>query len=436
MNTFFKTTTFLTGVSVALLIASGSTNARDAIIGLSPAQSPADLQAQAERVIEHLIETVDPGETALIFDALEVELIGTFEVPNNDAYANPRAKLQANRAVLTELRAFFEGAVLDDEHPGAVNLPDFLRTIRAHYPSDDPRSIIVLGSPLYDDPLAPSMSMLRGGVPNDGAIAAPSHVTPYSTGNLSGTLEGDQLLFGIVPSAENWAVSQDHGYHVERLWTLTMEAHGGETAYFGEDLQTLFRLASDGVEGSAHAQPLAPTDKLELVRFLPDQGRVGGRPAPEPELAQDVDWHNAVSLNVRATWDCTSCDLDLYVQPNETADTLYYAQSRTADGQLYKELREGVTNGFEVVVLNGLVDVADLVVAINFYDHQAVDGLPDLPITGQIELSIGDVARTIPFALDAETGNRGENWQAMLADTAEVDPRWVVWRGADLIATQ
>ncbi len=437
MNRLLKATTFLTGLAVAAFVAAGPSDARDAIIGLSPAQHPSELQSQAERVIEHLVETLNPGGSALIFDALNLHLIGTFAVPDNPAYANPRAKLQANGEALRSIRTFFEGAEADEGRPGAVDLPGFLRTTRVRYPSDEPRAIIVLGSPIHDDPLAPSLSMADGRVPNDGAIAATSNVSTFSTGDLPGTLEGDQLYFGIVPSASDWSVSFDHAYHVERFWTLSMEAHDGRMGYFGDDLGTLFRLAADGGETAPHPQPLAPTDKLEMIRFFPDQGGLSSRPARESAEAAvpDVDWRNVAGLRVRATWDCASCDLDLYVVPHAGTEALYYGRSRTPEGQLYKELEAGVTNGYEVVVLAGTVDVADLVVGVNLYDRLPSSDASG-PVNGAIELIAGGVTHTIPFTLESVTGNRGANWEAMMSGEPAIDPHWTVWDGLGLLPTQ
>lgn len=437
MTKLLKATTFLAGLAVAAIVAAGPSEARDAIIGLSPAQSSTGVQAQAERVIEHLIETLDPGESALIFDALNLQLLGTFAVPDNPAYANPRAKLQANGEALRAIRTFFEGAEADEARPGAVDLPGFLRTIRVRYPSDDPRAIIVLGSPLYDDPLAPSLSMADGNVPNDGAIAASSNVSPYSTDNLPGSLEGDQLYLGIVPAASDWSVSFDHAYHVERFWTLSMEAHGGAMGYFGDDITSLLHLAAEGIAAPAHPQSLVETDKLEMIRFFPDQGGLGAQPAQERAAGEalNLDWHGVSGLQVRATWDCASCDLDLYVVPHATAEALYYGHSRTPEGQLYKELEAGVTNGYEVVVLSGTVDVTDVTVGVNLYDRLP-NGSMSAPITGAIELIVGSATHTIPFTLEAATGNRGANWDAMMAGETATDPHWKIWEGLELVPTQ
>lgn len=168
--------------SIAALIATTMLTAtqslaQEVIIGLSPLQSSDDLQTQAEQVIQHLVDIVGPGETVLIFEAHSVELIGEFAVPEGDAYTNPRAKVQANGPTLAALKRLIDAAAPDADRPAAIDMPGFLRTVRAHYPSIDGkrRSIIVLGSPIYDDPLAPSLSMAEGRVGNDGLIAASGH---------------------------------------------------------------------------------------------------------------------------------------------------------------------------------------------------------------------------------------------------------------------
>lgn len=422
--------TILAALLASSMLTAAPASSREAIIGLSPLQSSAELKAQAGRTIEHLAATVDPGETALVFDASKVELIGAFAVPDGKAYANPRAKLQANRVLLSKLKAFIDHAETDSRRPAAVDLPAFLRAVRAHYPSDADRSIIVLGSPVHDDPLAPSTSMAGGRVPNDGLIAANANVSPYGTGELAGSLDGDDVLFGIVPAAGSWVVSPDHAYHAERFWTLSVEEHGGSMAYFGDDLETLFRLARDGTHGSPHPQPLVPTDKLEMIRFFPDRARIDrGEASPGDDGdPQEIDWRNAENVRIRASWDCAVCDLDLHVRAHPAAETLYYAHSETGEGQLFKDLRSGVTNGFETVVLNGTVDLSETLVAVNFYGGEA----PDLPVTARIELSSGGVSVERTVELTARSGNLGGGRDTMLSSGAAPDGHWVVLTGPEI----
>ncbi|WP_299870539.1 hypothetical protein [uncultured Hoeflea sp.] len=403
---------------------------QEAIIGLSPHQTADDLRAQAERVIAYLVEAIDPGESALIFDADRMKLIGTFEVPDGSAYENPRAKVQANRAVLGALKRLIDAAKPDADRPAAIDMPGFLRTVRAHYPATDgkERAIIVLGSPVYDDPLAPSLSMAGGRVGNDGLISAFGHVSPYGTSDLPGTLDGDAVYFGIVPAAtmDNWQVSLEHGYHVERFWTLSVEAHGGVMAYYGDDMASLFRLASDGARGQPHSQPLAPTDKLEMVRFFPDQGLDGDDEPQIPDNAEEIDWQKASNVRVRASWACETCDLDLYVRPDPRADVLYYARSRTVEGELYKDLRRGMTNGFETVVLNGTFDLEAMLIAVNLYGGKA----PVAPVTATIELSVGSQTFTKSVDLNVRSGNRGNGADMMLETGTAPSAHWIVVSGA------
>lgn len=216
-------------------------------------------------------------------------------------------------------------------------------------------------------------------------------------------------------------MSLDHGYHVERFWTLSAEAHGGTMGYFGDDLASLFRLALEDIDGQPHPQPLSPTDKLEMVRFFPDQGP-GDSEAERQGSAEDIDWRNAANVRVRASWGCETCDLDLYVRPDQQADVLYYAQSRTADGELYKDLRRGMTNGFETVVLNGTVDLDAVLIAINHYGG----GAPAAPVTATIELSVGSRTFTKSVALDVRSGNGGNGADVVLDAGTAPGPHWAV----------
>ncbi|OXT01982.1 hypothetical protein B7H23_03325 [Notoacmeibacter marinus] len=425
-----KLTSFAAALLASSTLVATPASSREAVIGLSPLQASDDLKAQAERVIMYLAETVEPGETALVFDALDVELIGSFSVPEGEAYANPKAKLQANRQLFAAFKHFFEGANPDADRPAAIDLPKLLRTIREHYPSDNERSIILLGSPVHDDPLAPSYSMEGGRVPYDGLVAAEANVSAYSTGGLPGSLDDDAVLFGIVPAAKGWQASLNHEYHVERFWSVSVEAHGGTMRYFGEDIETLFRLANEDGEPTAHPQPLVPTDKLEMIRFFPDKGRDAKTEAPSESAPNrtDIDWHYAENVRVRASWDCLACDLDLHVRSHPQAEVLFYGRSSTAEGQLFKDVRRGMTNGFETVVLNDAVDLAEMLIAINFYAGDATDG----PVAVEIELSVGDRSFTKTVELKAQSGNGGVGRSAILERGSAPNRHWIVLSALEL----
>lgn len=424
--------TSLVGSAAIALSLTLPTSAREAIIGLSPAQSADALKTQAELVLQHLTQTVEPGESALIFDALNVKLIGTFKVPDKKAYANPRAKLQANQQLLGALKRFIDGAEPVPGRTAQVDAPGFLRSVRENYPSEKTRALILLGSPIFDDPLSANVSMRGGWVPNDGHIVANYGVSPFGTKGLSGSLDGTDIYYGLVGNDHNWANSSEHSHVVERFWTLLSEGHGAYMGYFGDDLGTLFRKASTDTKNVKHSAPVAETDKRYMIHFGPNTARQTEESAAKPtdEPALEPQFSAAENVVIGATWDCARCDLDLYVRPFPAAEPIYFANAKTEQGQMFKDFtRSPSNNGFETVALNGIVDLRQTQVLLNFYGGEALD----LPVTGEIKITIGDKVWTAPFEIDAKSGNRGMSREDALEGGVEPNTTWVVIDPLDVL---
>ncbi|MEL6919845.1 MAG: hypothetical protein AAFO77_02315 [Pseudomonadota bacterium] len=419
-----KTKTLL-AITATTLMMSTSSFARDALIGLSSAQSPKDVKAQTERVIQFLVETLDPGEKALLFDATNVRLIGTFAVPNKSSYANARAKLQANDAVLKQLKTFIEASKAVPGKVGRLNLPGLLRTVREDYPSDKDRSFVVLGSPHYDDPLTPSLSMQNGHVPNDGHVGTSIAHSPYGTRGLKGSLKGVDLHFGLVGHDKTWAISKRHAYTVERFWTLTAEGHGASMSYFGDDLETLFEVAAQDTPARRHAATRGPTDKLFMIYFKKDGGRTNSLNDEEPQKkpAPTPIWKSANKVRIGLKWDCDRCDLDLHVRPRPTSKVISFADVETREGKFFKDFtRSPSTNGFETIQLKGTFDLSKTLIAVNFYGGRASKGR----VNGQVRIAIGDKVWATPISIKASKGNKGRGVKEVRNDGVATNTHWVI----------
>ena len=80
-------------IALALFAAttlSTPSNARDMVFGFSTQQSPDALKAQLEPSIKHMMEHLEPGETAHFFDASNVKLAGTFKAPKGKHAKNQK----------------------------------------------------------------------------------------------------------------------------------------------------------------------------------------------------------------------------------------------------------------------------------------------------------------------------------------------------------
>ena len=414
---------FLTFAALAFAaLPSSQALGRDVVVGFSPHQNADVLKAQVERVVHHLADTVAPGEAAHLFDASRVRIITTFTVPDRTAYANPRTKLQINRDAIAKLKGFIGSAEPIPGKVGRIDLPAFLRAIGEHYPAADGADLIILGSPIYDDPQAPSLSMLNGRVPNDGHITTHLGQSPYGIRGLRGSLEGYNVYFGDLGG--NWSVSTAHAFHVERFWTLSVEGHGGSLAYFGDDLETLFGLAGSDRPDRVSDDGPVETEKLEMLQFAPDTGAVADifttplaeEPAPEPV------WANAANVTLGITWDAPDVDLDLYVRPNPSASVIFFDNATTAEGRLFKDFRASPRTGFETVALNGRVDLSKLRPAINFFGGRAPEGR----VQGEIRIAIGEIVWAKTFAIKRSSGNQGMGAETAVLENTAPNDAWVI----------
>ncbi|MEM1150135.1 MAG: hypothetical protein AAGI03_06210 [Pseudomonadota bacterium] len=415
-----------TTLTALVLIAATQVRARPVVIGLSPSIEATEQNSVIRDVATYLAETVAPGETAHVIDAQSLKLIGTFTVPEGTAYQSPRAKLKANRPLLRALKTFADGSVLDESLPGRMDLPGLLRHVGRTFPASGPADLIVIGTPLHDDPRVPAFSMADGNVPNDGHITVGRDRSPYGVKGEVDRLAGYRVFFG---APGNWAATDRHAHYVERFWALNIAARGGTLASFTGDLTTLLMQAATGsasVENSMGTHVLAPTDKLEMVRFLPTQigtTTIYDRAVTEtPPDAQLVRRAGAVELGI--AWDCTACDLDLYARPGLQSPTIFFGNKETADGRLFKDFRRSpaISNGFETIAFTAPVDLSKLTIGVNFF----LGRVDSSEIRGEIRIAIGEETWAAPFVIPARHGNLGGGRDAAIRDGRAPNAHWVM----------
>lgn len=411
----------LLGLMVAFL--SPPASARDAVIGLSPNQAQAVLKSQAEQVVIHLMKTLNPGEEARIFDASKGHIIATFKVPNKKSYANPRAKLQANREAIGKIKRFIGLARAIPGKEAGINLPAFLHAVRQNYPTKGGADLIILGSPVFDESKSPSLSMRNGRVPNDGHVGAHQSRSLFGTKGLTGSLKGYDVYFGD-PSGQ-WSVSTQHSYQMERFISLLIEGHGGSLAYFDDDLKTLFSRAGQDQPDRKHSETLTETDKLEMIQFAPDTAQVAdlySKPL-EVEPAPETIWRNAGNISIGITWEALDADLDLYVRPTPSAQVIFFGNASTSEGRLFKDFLASPRTGFETVALNSQIDLSQLRLAVNFYGGSSGIG----QVKGELRLAIGNKVWAQPFNINRANGNGGAGQEAVIIDNRAPNNAWLVF---------
>ncbi len=400
----------ITMVLTSFMIHSTNAYSRDLIVGLSPYMEKTASKEQIKAVIGFLLESVEPGNSARIYDAYRLSSIGTFAVPNKKAYRHQKAKLLVNKRVVKKLLQFANNAVKPggENMPsvtGAIRLPQFLRFLGENLSLNKETDILILGSPLYDSPTEKDFSMARGHVPSDG------HLQVSMGQSLFGMTGNTELLrnFHVHLAYPNTGLKLEdiQGFFVKRFWTLFLERQGGQLATFTSDLPTLFQRLKEKAQAPKHNYVLRQNDKLEMILYRPKEikKRVSIYERPLSTIPVSLtSMKQANNVEVSITWDCKKCDLDLYARPNPRAATIYFRNSESEEGKYIKDFRGSpqASNSFETIIFHKPIDLGQLVLAVNFFAGNVRDH-----INGEFRISIDNKTFGRKFQIKATRGNKG-----------------------------
>lgn len=407
----------------------GQAAARDMAIGLSPHQDAGVAEVQIKSVLEFLAHTLEPGDRCLLFDAYHVQTLGTFAVPDKAVYRQPKAKIQANRQVVGAVIQFARTAKrpTGEGEPsvvGAIRIPQALRFIGQDYPVVQDSDVILLGSPLYDDPQEKAFTMRLNHVPGDGHLTKARSLTPYG-------IKGQETLLAkrrvhLAFPGENWKPSDQQLYYIQRFWTLFVEGQGGQLPSFTHDVPSLFLKIKSNASAPKHDYKLEPTDKLEMILMRPptvkQQTSIYERPISTTPLPASV-LRQASHVEVGITWDCGGCDLDLYGQREPGASALWFLNTQTPEGQYFKDFTSSprAANGYETLAYHVPVDLHHLLLAVNFYHGSAPGG-----VKGEVRIAFNGQTYAKAFHVPAKEGNGGLGRQETLTTRRANNTHWLV----------
>lgn len=385
-----------------------SLQAREMIIAVSPNLHSEEAKAQAAQLLQFLT-TLEPGDRAIVLDGFNLSTIGTFSVPSRSSYNSPRAKLGANQPFVGALMQFADASVLKPlMSPGSLRLPQLLRHIGANFASSDQTDVVILGSPFYESDNQFSMRGSR--IPSDGHINSSRSDTPYGTADQPGLLANLRVHLGY--GYEEMMDSDRHHFYIQRFWTLYIEALGGSLASFTADHQTLFQRALRSAEAPAHNYVLNATERLEMILLQPEsqvnEQSIYEREISEQKLSSEY-LNNAEFVQLAISWDCQSCDIDLYARPSPTSVPLYYRNTETTEGTYIKDFRTSpnTLNGFETITFHVPIDLEQLLILVHFFDGYSPGG-----VRGEIRLSVEGLTYATPFHIPGEVGGNDIDFEA------------------------
>jgi hypothetical protein len=382
---------------------------RDFVIGLSPYLEKS-VKDEIYRSIVHLIvEDLPLDSTLTFYDAFELKSIARLTVPNARVFQSPKTRANQFAPAIQDLKRFLaqdhvKPAHLQMKFESAVRLPQFYQFVSDTLPGNDSAvTVLLIGSPLYEDAKEPGFSMIDGYFPSDAHLTAPWEKSVFG-------VRGD--VHKLRPLRVHWVYFGDpwtsdlHKEKVTRFWTLFLEQRGGELASFSGDLPT----AVQGFrQGAADSHSFAGRWSLEPQQTKIEMLRVGR----SIELA---DWITRDALPQTAPLPPTvmvgpmkigirwkpNIDLDLYATPRPGRETLFFQHPRSPEGSYYKDHRTSPGREYEFIEFDSPVDVRQVEAFVNFYKGSCPGGP-----RGEVRIEFDGRIYSAPFLIPAAKGNQG-----------------------------
>lgn len=414
-------------------------HARDLAVGLSPYLEAEVAQRQVKSVLQFFSEHLQPGDNALVFDGYRLRTLGTFTIPDNPAYRSPKARIQANRQMVAALLAFAkEGrSPQGEDEPGvigAIRLPQALAFIGTNYPALQDADIIILGSPIYDDPSEKQFTMRRHYIPSDGHLRRARSTTPYGIAGQTSLLAGRRIHLGYPD--ESWKSGDHYTFFVHRFWTLFAEGQGATLSTFTSDLATLFERVKTKAPAPQHNYKLEASEKMEMIQLRPPsverRATIYDRPLSDAPVPSHT-LRQAANVEVGITWECGGCDLDLYGQSTPQATALSFLNTQTPEGQYFRDWTSSPrsSNGYETLAFQVPVNLHALLLAVNFYNGSSPGG-----VKGELRISMNGHTYAKAFHIVAAGGDGGAGRQQTLGSRRAVNDHWLVIDPLQVVGVQ
>ena len=378
------------------------------IIGISPFLDKSVKDEVYRGIVLLVVEDLPLNSTLSIYDAFELRTITQFLLPDARAFNSPKTRANQFAPAIRDLKLFLaeEPHKPTNSHSSfaaAIRLPQFLDFLAETTTMNSKTSVLLIGSPLYQDAKEPAFSMVDGYFPSDGHLQASREQSVYGFSS-DGTVDPPLILRWIY-FGDPW-VSDLHKEKITRFWTLYLERRGVQLAAFTGDLP--IALQSFRQPGAASATKHWTVDttqrKIEMLRvsrgvtmtdWLTRDSLPAGAPAP-PSI-------RVGPMKIGIRWK-ERIDLDLYATPRPGAETLYFEHVRSPEGYYYKDHRSSPGRDYEFIEFESPVDVREVEAFINFYKGSCPGGA-----RGEVRIEFDGRIYGSPFFLPAEQGNLGRS---------------------------
>jgi hypothetical protein len=385
-------------------------------VGISPFLDSTVKDSVYRGLVRLIVEDLPLNTTLEVYDAFNLKSITRVSIPNAQVFKSPKTRANQFALSIGEIRQFLardnvKPSGLKPGFDGAIRLPQFCDFLAQNRPAQDGSaelSLLLIGSPLYQDAREPAFSMAGGYFPSDGHLRASREQSVFGFNPGGGSTQG--LLVYWAYFGDPWE-SDLHREKVTRFWALYLERRGGRLASFSADLATAMgaftsqapgpSAASNGwVEEPLPTRPemLRASRSVELVDWLNGNVLPDANPPPPSEMTGP--------LKIGIRWK-DNIDLDLYATPRHGAETLFFQHPRSAEGYYAKDHRSSPGREYEYIEFESPVDVRNVRAFVNFYEG-ARSGGP----RGEVRLEFLNRIYSGTFAIASAEGNQGRSGPA------------------------
>jgi hypothetical protein len=386
----------------------GDPHGQQFVAGISPYLDRANKDAVFRTIVRLLVEDLPLDSTLTVYDAFQLQSIAQVTIPNVRAFTSPKTRANQFAGAIQSVKLF-----LAQEHPrptnahlkfeDAIRLPQFLDFLTESLPGTNaPIALLLIGSPLYQDPKEPAFSMVDGYFPSDGHLQASRDKTVFGSAPRNGVrpLDVHWVYFG-----DPW-ISDLHKEKVTRFWSLYLGQRSGQLLTFSGDLPTAQERFCHDMPGSAGLSrrwTLDPAQsKVEMLRITRDIDVADWITRDTlPETAQPPPHVLVGKMKIGIRWK-NSIDLDLYAAPFHGAETLYFEHPRSPEGYYFKDHRSSPGREYEFVEFDTPVDARKVEASVNFYEGSSPGGSE-----GEVRIEFDGRIYSASFSIRASAGNRG-----------------------------
>lgn len=379
------------------------------VIGVSPFLARTVKDEVYRSIVRLLVEDLPLESSVSIYDAYNMKSVARFELPDRRAFASPKTRANRFGSGILALKRFLAQdppkpiqAHLDFKE--ALLVPQFCDFLVENPPGDGrPIVLLLIGSPLYEDPKEPGFSMVDGFFPSDGHLLASRDQSVFGFDDQTAAKRPMTVFWTYF--GDPW-INDLYQERVTRFWSLYLKRRDCRLVALSGDLATVVREFSRGAQGRPGGMPdwkvdphqtkiemLRISRKVEVADWLLNDGVPEALPPP-PRVTV-----GRMKIGIR--WK-DNIDLDLYATPNPGAETLFFQHPRSPRGFYYKDHRSSPGREFEFIEFEKPVDIHKVQAFVNFYGGTCPGGP-----RGEVRIEFDNRIYRAAFSITASHGNEG-----------------------------